>query len=454
MSRWVGAGNIALLTDFYELTMAAAYVAEDKTYPATFDLFVRRLPERRRFLVAAGRDDALSALEAFRFDDAALRYLDSLGIFDASFLDYLRAFRFSGRVRALHEGELAFPGEPLLSVTAPLPEAQLVETMLLNTIGFQTMIASKAARVNFASGEGRFVDFSTRRDHGADAALKGARAAYIGGAAATSLTLAGALYDIPVSGTMAHSFVSSYSEEADAFRAFARRFPANAVLLIDTYDTLEGARKAITVADELAAEEVYVRGVRIDSGDLEYLAGRVRRILDDAGHPEMQIFVSGDLDEYRIAEMAARNVPVDAYGVGTRLGTSSDAPYLGAVYKLVDDIHGPRIKLSTDKVNLPGRKQVYRSGENGLLDHDLIALDGEYPDPPGGAEPLLDTVMEEGTLTAGPEPLRKAKERCTARLAQLPPRLRTLHGAEESYPVRLSPGIADLLEDLGAGTYP
>ncbi len=443
MTAWVGDGDVALVTDFYELTMAQAYVATGALGEATFDLFVRSLPPTRNFLVAAGLADALGGLEAFRFSPEAVDYLAGLGRFTGDFLDYLRDFRFSGEVWAIPEGEAGFPSEPLLRVTAPLPEAQVVETFLLNTIGFQTMIASKAARVGLACQGRAFVDFSARRDHGADAALKAARASFIGGAAATSMTLAGLRYGIPVSGTMAHSYVMSYQHEADAFRDFARLFPADAVLLIDTYDTEQGAGAAAAVANELAPEGVTIRAVRLDSGDLAALAHSVRQILDAAGQPGIGIFASGDLDEWRIADLVAAGAPIDGFGVGTRMGTSEDAPSLGVVYKLVQDDHGPVMKLSAGKQTLPGRKQAWRADG-----HDVLGLDTE--DVPG-ARPLLVEVMRDGAAIAGPESLEAARTRCANALATLPPRLLGLDGDEEPYEVRLSPGLEALVEQTRAG---
>ncbi len=443
---WVTDDNLAFLTDFYEITMAQAYVATGADGPATFDLFVRRLPEHRRFLVAAGLEQALDGLTRFRFNARLRDYLAGLSMFTDEFLGYLADFRFVGDVWAVPEGEVVFPTEPIVRVTAPLPAAQLVETFLLNTIGFQTMIASKAARVALACRDRRFVDFSARRDHGADAALKGARAAFVGGAAATSMTLAGLEYGIPVSGTMAHSFVMSYPREIDAFRDFARLFPDDAVLLIDTYDTEEGARRAAAVATELAREGIDVRGVRLDSGDLSRLARAVRRILDDAGGGGVQIFVSGDLDEWQIAEMVGGGVPVDAFGVGTRLGTSTDAPYLGVVYKLVQDDDGPVMKLSSGKLTLPGRKQAHRRDG-----HDVLALDGEEVE---GGRPLLHQVMHNGDRTHSPEPLDVIRDRREAAVAALPSRLRTLTGEEAPYEVQLSDGLqaltAQVRTDLGS----
>ncbi len=443
MTTWVGDEDVALVTDFYELTMAQAYVATGAFGEATFDLFVRSLPPTRRFLIAAGLADALGGLESFRFSPEAVGYLAGLGRFTEEFLDYLREFRFSGDVRAIPEGEAAFPTEPLLRVTAPLPEAQVVETFLLNTIGFQTMVASKAARVGLACQGRPFVDFSARRDHGADAALKAARAAFIGGAAATSMTLAGLRYGIPVSGTMAHSFVMSYEDEADAFRDFARLFPADAVLLIDTYDTEEGARIAAAVANELVPEGITIRAVRLDSGDLAALAHSVRAILDEAGQPGIGIFASGDLDEWRIAELLAAGAPIDGFGVGTRMGTSEDAPSLGVVYKLVQDDHGPVMKLSSGKVTLPGRKQAWRAGG-----HDVLALESE--DVPS-ARPLLVEVMRSGERVLNGEPLKAARTRRAAAVGALPPRLLGLDGDSETYDVRLSPGLAALVESTRAG---
>ncbi len=438
MTAWVGDGNLALATDFYELTMAQAYHAAGANYPATFDLFVRSLPEHRRFLVAAGLGDALAALEAMRFSSDALDYLRSSHRFLPAFLDYLAGWRFTGEVWAVAEGDVVFPNEPILYVTAPLPEAQLVETFLLNTIGFQTMIASKAARVALAAGDRAFVDFSARRDHGADAALKGARAAYIGGAAATSMTLAGHLYGIPVSGTMAHSFVMSYDDEAQSFRDFGRLFPDSTVLLIDTYDTEAGAVLAAQVATELATEGVTVRGVRLDSGDLVRLSRSVRSILDGAGHPDIQIFASGDLDEWRIAEIVADSAPIDTFGVGTRMGTSADAPSLNIVYKLVSTGGEPVVKLSAGKATMPGRKQIWR-----CADHDVIALDWEHF---GDCRPLLEPVMADGKRTASPEALTAMRHRRAAAVAALPDRLRSLVGAEADYDAHVSAELRALTE--------
>lgn len=438
---WVNDNNAPLLTDLYELTMAASYFAHNMNAPATFDLFIRQLPEQRRFLIAAGLEDALHYLERLRFNEEAITYLRSLGLFEDSFLSFLRELRFTGEVWAMAEGEAVFAEEPILRITAPLIEAQIVETFLLNMVNFQTLIASKAARIAIACGEREFVDFSPRRDHGPDAALKAARAAYIGGASATSNVLAGSVYEIPLSGTMAHSYVMSFDREADAFRTFARDFPNRSILLIDTYDTLEGARRAVQVANELAREGIRLQGVRLDSGDLAELAVTVREILDAGGCRATRIFASGDLDEYRIAEILARGAPVDAFGVGTQLGASADAPTLSGVYKLVEDAHGSKVKLSPAKVTWPGRKQVYRFLSDGRYERDLVALERETVED---GRPLLCQVMAEGRRTSQPEPLKALRERCRESLAALPERLLLLHGNVQPYPVERSHGLRAL----------
>jgi nicotinate phosphoribosyltransferase len=431
----------SLVTDLYELTMAAAYQAEGIEHEATFELFVRRLPPQRRFLVSAGLDDALAGLEALQFSPDEVEYLAGLELFPGRFIERLADLRFTGEVWAVPEGDVVFAGEPIVRVTAPVVEAQLVETFLLNAIASRTMFASKAARVAIACGGRDFVDFSARRDHGVDAAMAAARAAWICGAAGTSLVAAGQRWGIPLSGTMAHSFVMSFEDERDAFRAYARSFPEHAVLLIDTYDTVDGARHASEVARELAGEGIRISAVRLDSGDLGRLAAEVRTVLDDAGFPDVRILASGDLDEHRIAELLAAGAPIDAFGVGTQLGTSGDAPSLGAVYKLVDDALGPRMKLAEGKVTLPGRKQVWR-----FPDRDVLALHDEHV---AAARPLLVRAMARGRRIASPEPLEAARERCLAALAGLPPQLRALEPADEPvWPVEVSSGLGALAEKV------
>jgi nicotinate phosphoribosyltransferase len=447
---WVDDSNASLLTDLYELTMAASYHGHQMNYQSTFDLFIRQLPERRNFLVACGISDALHYLQTIRFEDDALQYLRSLEMFSDDFLTHLADFAFQGEVWAAPEGEIVFENEPLLRVTAPLIEAQIVETFLLNCIAFQTMVASKAARVAIACGDRRFLDMSPRRDHAADAALKAARAAYVGGAWGTSNVLAGHLYGIPVSGTMAHSYVMAFEDEERAFRAFVHDFPNNAVLLIDTFDVLEGAKRAARVAADVASEGVIVKGVRIDSGDLAPLTRSVRGILDSAGLEEVEIILSGDLDEYRITALLDDGVPVNSFGVGTQLGTSADAPALGAVYKLVEDERGPKIKLSTGKATLPGRKQVLRFDREGIFERDEIALEGEEA---RGGRPLLVKVMEKGERVDAVGGLEAARERCRAGLQQLPPTLRRLGAPAQRYRVEHSPRLAGLVEQMSAIDY-
>jgi nicotinate phosphoribosyltransferase len=441
---WVNDKNAALLTDLYELTMAASYHAQGMSEEATFDLFIRKLPAKRNFLVSCGLDEAIEYLENFRFDDDSIAYLGSLGMFKAEFLRYLRTLRFTGDVYAIPEGEVFFKGEPVVRVTAPLIEAQIVETFLLNCITFQSMVASKAARVKIASGDRRFVDFSPRRDHGADAALKAARASFVAGASATSNVLAGKTYDIPVTGTMAHSYVMAFDTEVEAFRTFLRDFPEQGVLLIDTFEVEEGARNAVKVFKELEENGVRPKGVRIDSGDLALLARSVRKILDEAGLSHVQIMASGDLDEYRIQGLLQEDAPFDAFGVGTQMGTSGDASSLGSVYKLVADSRGPKIKLSTGKVTLPGCKQVWRFEEAGYIARDVIGQDSETVE---GARQLMRKVMANGRRLRPPETLQALRERCSDAVDRLSPELKSLEEKHE-YSVETTPDLQALLTKM------
>ncbi|MCX7750569.1 MAG: nicotinate phosphoribosyltransferase [Candidatus Bipolaricaulota bacterium] len=427
------------LVDLYELTMAQSYHRRGLTGEATFAYFVRSPVPNRRFLVFAGVDPLLAALEGFRFGEEDLAYLGSLGLFDREFLDCLRGFRFSGEVWAAEEGEVVFPGEPLLLVTAPRIEGQLVETLLLNLVNYATLVASKAARIVLAAGEDAvLVDFSPRRDHGGEAALQAARSSFLAGFHATSNVEAGRRYGIPLAGTMAHSYVMSFPDEISAFRAFARDHP-RPILLLDTYDTLQGARHAVEVARELRAAGQELFGVRLDSGDLAALSREVRRVLDAEGFPAVRIFVSGDLDEERILEFRARGGAAWGYGVGTRLGVSWDLPALGGVYKLVEDEKGPRMKTSPGKVSLPGRCQVWR--REGY--RDLVTPLGER----GEGRPLLRRVMAGGRRLVPPLDLPRRREEVRRALFSLPPELADLapEGAP-SYPVAYAPALASLVE--------
>ena len=421
----------ALFTDLYELTMAAAYLREGTAGSATFSLFVRRLPPERGFLVAAGLEEALEYLRTLRFSGGALDYLRSIGRFEAAFLDYLGTLRFTGDVRAVREGTVLFADEPLLEVTAPLIEAQLVETALIAFCHVQTVQASKAARCVLAARGRTLAEFGLRRSHGMDAGMKAARAALLAGFDSSSNVLAGRTYGIPLSGTMAHSFVTAFPRERDAFLAYARAFPDQAILLLDTYDTLAAARQAVEVARALAANGHRLAGVRLDSGDLARLSREVRAILDAGGCGDVPIVVSGGLDEHGIESLLAAGAPIAAFGIGTRLNVSADAPSLDMVYKLVRLDARDVLKLSPGKETWVGAKQVFRRLDaGGRLAGDTLALDDE-PAPPG-AEPLLRAVMRQGALLGAHPSLAELRAHCVAQLGTLPEGVRRLRDAETS----------------------
>jgi nicotinate phosphoribosyltransferase len=431
----------SLLTDQYELAMAASYHRRGMNEPAIFELFPRKLPPNRAWLLAAGLGPTLELVSELRFGDEELAYLGSLGQFRDEFLEYLAGFRFSGDVDAMPEGMIAFPPEPLLRVTAPRIEAQLLETLLLNQINFQTMVATKAARVVLAAGGGepgagdRVVDFSPRRDHGIDAAMKVARSAAVAGCAGTSNVAAAMRYGLTPVGTMAHSYVMSFEREEEAFAAFIEDFPANTTLLVDTYDSLDGVRNAMRAARAARSE---LRGIRLDSGDLLGLSREARSMLDEAGHTEAKIVASGDLEERRIAELVAAGAPIDSFGVGTDLGTSRDSPVVNGVYKLVADRAGATWrgvrKLSPDKATLPGPKQVFRSHEGDEMAGDVIAAAEEELD----GEPLLVPAMRGGERVLD-DSLEQIRDRAQAQLAALPRHLRDPHAERErAYPVSFS----------------
>jgi nicotinate phosphoribosyltransferase len=432
--------DAALFTDLYELTMAAAFFREGMGETATFSLFARRLPAERAFMVAAGLEDALEYVRTFRFTRDALDFLHQLGRFDATFLDHLAGLRFTGEVRAVAEGTVVFPDEPILEVTAPVIEAQLLETALLNICHLQSVLASKAARVTIAARGRQVAEFGLRRSHGSDAGLKAARCAWISGCDSTSDVLAGKTYGIPLSGTMAHSFVTAFPRELDAFRTYAREFPDSAILLIDSYDTIEGAKNAVIIARELAAAGTKLTGVRLDSGDMLSLSREVRRILDEAGFPEVRIVVSGGLDEHDIEALLAEDAPIDAFGVGTRLNVSADAPSLDLVYKLVR--YGDRdvLKLSEGKETWIGAKAIYRTRDaEGKAAGDVLALADEPP-PAGAGESLIRTVMRGSELLSPPPPLAEARQRCAEQIGALPEGLRRLR-EHVTYPVRPSEAL-------------
>lgn len=436
---WVGDDNVALLVDQYELTMLQAYRAEGMTERAVFSLFVRRLPPTRNYLLACGLDTVLAWLESFRFTSSALDQLASMEGFDPPFLEWLGALRFRGDVWAVPEGTPVFANEPILEVEASLPEAQVVETFLMNQVHLQTALASKAARVRTAAGHRPVVDFGLRRTHGADAGLKGVRAFRVAGIDATSNVLGGRVWGVPVSGTMAHSYVQAHGSEAEAFRAFLRIHPRS-ILLVDTYDTLEGVRTVVRLAREMG-DAFRARGIRLDSGDLAALARESRAILDAAGLKHLEIFASGGLDEWSVRELVRGGAPIDGFGVGTGMGVSADAPSLDIAYKLTEYAGRGRLKLSQGKPILPGRKQVFRREEGGRAVGDVLARADEVL--PG--RPLLVKVMEGGRrLPAGRVPLEEIRERARRELAVLPPRLLDLEPADEPYPVEVSPGLEAL----------
>ncbi|NBC32781.1 MAG: nicotinate phosphoribosyltransferase [Alphaproteobacteria bacterium] len=440
---WVNDRSIALFTDLYELTMMAAYVEEGMEADATFSLFVRRLPESRNYLLACGLADVLHYLETLRFDRESLDHLAGLGHFPDRFLRWLEDFRFTGSVRAMPEGTPFFANEPVLEVTAPLPQAQLAETFIMNQVHVQTVLASKAARVVQAAAGRPVVDFGPRRMHGTDAAIKAARAFHIAGVSGTSNVLASHIYGVPVSGTMAHSFIQAFDAESDAFKAFARLYPQT-VLLVDTYDTLAGVDKVIAFANSLG-EEFRVRAIRLDSGDLSALSKEARRRLDDAGLHSVGIFASSSLDESRIATLLADGAPIDGFGVGTKMGVSEDAPSLDIAYKLAGYAGRGRLKLSTGKPVLPGRKQVFRRYAGDRAVEDVIARNGE--DLPG--EPLLSPVMADGArLPEAETALDEIRDWCREQQDRLPERLRALAPADPPYPVHVSAALAGFQDSV------
>ena len=423
----------ALYVDLYELTMLQAYYAEGAEEAAVFDLHIRSLPPERNFLLACGLEDVLAYLETLRFSPEAMEYLASLGQFRPEFLERLADLRFTGSVDAVLDGTPLFAAEPILQVSAPLPEAQVVETFLLNQVTFQTLVASKGARSVLAAAGRPVVDFAARRTHGTEAGVKAARALYLAGFASTSNVLAGKRYGLPVSGTMAHSYVQAHDSEFAAFRAFASHFPDTA-LLVDTYDTEHGVEEVIRLARELG-EAFRVQAVRLDSGDLAAHAVRARKRLDAAGLGRVRILASGGLDEYAVAELRAAGAPIDLFAVGTKVGVSADAPSLESAYKLVAYAGRSRMKLSEGKVTLPGRKQVYRQYEGGRAVRDVIAQHDERL--PG--EPLIREVMRDGRrLPLAGLDLPASRERARTAIARLPPRLLQLAPAAPAYPVKVS----------------
>jgi len=430
----------ALLTDLYQLTMLQGYLQQRMEDTAVFEFFVRKLPPRRGFLVAAGLEQALSYLENLRFTPWDLDWIAKSGRFSTALVEYLTQFRFTGDVHAMPEGTVFFPDEPILRVTAPLPQAQLVETRLINLLHFQTLIASKAVRVVLAAPGKELVDFGLRRAHGEEAGLLAARASYLVGFSGTATVQAGALFGMPVYGTVAHSFIQAHEDEIEAFEHFALAQPNHVVLLLDTYDTEAAARKVVALAPRLQKRGIVLKGVRLDSGNLADHARRVRRILNDGGLPHVRIVASGNLDEYAVQDLMAVSAPIDSFAIGTHMTTSSDAPYLDCVYKLQEYAGRASRKTSEGKATWPGRKQVYRhDGADGRMAYDVLTL----ADDPQDGTALIQPVMREGRRLPSAPALADVRARVADELVRLPEHLRRLADVPP-YQVRVSQALRDL----------
>ncbi len=434
--------NKTMLTDLYQLTMNAAYFDNQKDDTATFELFVRKLPTDWGYLVAAGIEDAIDYATSIHFKEEDIAFLASKNLFSPKYLDSLRSFRFTGTIVAVKEGTPVTANTPIIQVTAPRSQAQLLESALLNMINYQTLAASKASRVVNAASPGGVVEFGLRRAQEEDAAVKGSRAAYIGGAVATSNVKAGQLYDIPISGTHAHSFVMSFPSEIDAFRAYVKTFQNSPTLLIDTYNTINGARNAITVAKELEQKGKRLGAVRIDSGDLAADSRTVRKLLDEKALNYVKIIASNDLNEYKIEEMRKRGACFDAYGVGTDMITARPVAALPGVYKLVDDDGGPKMKFSEEKQTYPGKKQVFRHEADGRYTHDMLALSDE----PSAGVLLLETVVQYGKRISPRKNAAEIRAYSIAEVAKIPDRFKEVRAT--TYPLEISGGLLGLVQKL------
>lgn len=438
-----------LLTDLYQLTMLQAYYLRGMDRTASFELFVRKLPKHRGFLMAAGLELLLDWLELLQFSEAELAWLHRSKLFRPDFVDWLGKQRFHGSVEAMDEGTPFFAEEPTLRVSASIAEAQLIESRLVNLMHVHTLLASKAARSVLAAPAKQLVDFGMRRAHGTEAAIAAARSSYIAGFAGTSLVLAGSTLGTPVLGTMAHSFVQAHLDEKEAFIAFGEAFPENAILLIDTYDTEAAARKVVEIAPRLIAQGIRVKGVRLDSGDFNALARSVRRILDEGGLSDAIIFASGNLDEFRLQELERAAAPINGYGVGTSLVTSIDAPALDMVYKLQEYDGRACRKRSAGKATWPGREQVFRFFDgHGHMSHDEVALMSDHR----GDESLLHPVMREGNRLRPRIPLDTIRNYARQSLAQLPAHLREIEAPESHYHVVVAQSVRELAEAVDRGT--
>lgn len=432
------------LTDLYQLTMLQGYMNRGMDQEATFELFLRRLPKNRNFVITAGLAQVVEYLENLRFSDHDLQYLKSTNLFSSLFLSYLESFRFEGGLNAIPEGTPVFANEPLIQITAPLPQAQFIESRLINIVHYQSLIATKAARMRLMHPDSMMIDFGFRRAHGAEAGVMAARAAYLVGFDATATVSAGASFGIPVSGTMAHSFVQAHENESDAFRHFAKTFPQNTILLVDTYDVKAGIQNAIRIADE----GYTIKGIRIDSGNLAANASVARKLLNQAGLTDTKIIVSGNLDEFAIERLKKENAPIDGYGIGTRLTTSEDCPNLDLVYKMQELSGKPIKKFSENKNTLPGSKQVYRDfGSDGYMNHDTLDLTKSKNE---GA-PLLLPALENGKRISALPDLKESRADCQKSLLALPPKLRSLEHTE-LYEVRIGKELASLDAGMSSQT--
>ena len=436
----VNVPSSGLLTDWYQLTMLQAYVEAGMEDTAVFEFFVRNVPPQRRFFMAAGLEQVVEFLEGLRFASWELEWISDSGRFSQSFVDYLEKIRFTGDLHAMYEGTVFFPNEPIARIAAPLPQAQLVETRLINLLHYQTLVASKAARMVLAASGKPVIDFGLRRAHGAEAGLLAARASYLAGFDGTATVLAGALFDIPVFGTMAHSFIQAHSNESDAFRHFADAQPENVILLLDTYDTEEGARKVVKMAPDLKKKNIAIKGVRLDSGDLADHAYKVRSILDAGELDDTLITVSGNLDEYAIHALMESHAPIDQFAVGTKLTTSADRSYLDCAYKLQEYAGRACRKKSEGKATWPGRKQVYRQYDpDGRIAIDVLTTVDDSQE----GEALIQPVMEAGKRLGSLPSLAQSRDHAADQISHLPDSLQDLT-QDMAMEVRISQALQDL----------
>ena len=442
-------GEVSILNDLYEFTVAAAFFERGMNGDASFEVTVRRFPPSRGYMIAAGLDRVLEVLESFHFESQAIAYLESLHLFKPEFLNHLAQLRFTGSVRAMMDGSIFFPGEPVMEIRGPLIEAQILEPIVLNQLGFASLVATKAARCFSVASGRRLVDFGMRRAQGADATLIAARSAYLAGFSGTSNLLAGKRYGMPVFGTMSHSFIMAHDGEKKAFEDFARTFPKLSTILVDTYDTAQGVRNVAALARELAKDDIKVQAIRLDSGDLYQLSRQARAILDEQGLADIAIFASGNLDEYRVAELIRAGAPIDAFGIGTALAVSDDAPSADYTYKLTDYLGRGRLKTSAGKATTPGRKQIFRGIDAGghfsqdlvgLIDESAGSVTREFRPAVSKIVPLLEPVFAEGHRTFARPTLEESRNHFMEEFALLAARQRSLTNPA-LYPVRLTAAL-------------